>query len=970
MDTRQTSRFSLVSAVYGVQDYLPEFLASLDAQHGGLDDTELVFVIDGSPDDSESIIRRWVDATGHRATVIVQENAGPGAARNAGIAAATGEWLGFPDPDDVLAPGYLDALRRFLAAGVDGIDFIAARALRFTGSIEHARDDHALGYRFRRGSRIASPAEDAKIIHLQISSSFVRRDALLRHAPEGFDERVRPTFEDGHLIAKLWLRSGTPPIGLLADAVYYYRQRSDGSSLVQGSAKDVARYTELPRHGYLSLLHEAAAVGPVPRWLQFLVLYDLQWPFREDHGMASLTSGLEASVKRAYLEVVAEILAHMDDDAILQFNVTWVPLQIRLAWFVMKTGRLPDGLDVLIARTDVREQLVQLRFFQVGSTPEERLQLDGSDAAPVYAKTMAIEYFGRVFLHERILWVSALEDVRVFRPGRSLAEPMRFGSRDLPYFEVTTERVWRGRSALPPGRVAAAAAAVPPGPSIVPWSQPLRRAALAVRWRALVAFDRVRRALHERRVSREVKAVGRAVRRAAVRRRYADAWVLMDRDVFARDNAETLYRYLRDEQPHVNAWFVIRRDSRDYRRLRREGFRLIPFGSRQHVILMLLAAHVVSSQANAYVTSPYDARRFGRGGWKFTFLQHGVMKHDLSRWLNTKQIDLMMATTRPEYASLVADGTQYELTRREVALTGQPRHDELMAAVRRVPAAERDVILVMPTWRNYLLKLETGVGSARDLADGFWESTFLRCWMGLLSDPRLAELAERTGTRIVFAPHPNFQAHLRPRHLPGHVEYFSYAESDIKPMIARARVAITDYSSLGTEAAFAGVPVVYYQFDRDEFYRGAQVYRPGYFDVERHGYGPVVRDQGTAVDATERLLTDEEYGRQYLRRVEADFRYRDERNCERAYLAIRSLDVPWAERDGSLFDGTSAAYDAAGESIVTSSSLPTDDAAPEPSIADSLGSIGAAAQSEPIRSVQPDASIEPERRPEPEPVSL
>jgi glycosyltransferase involved in cell wall biosynthesis/CDP-glycerol glycerophosphotransferase (TagB/SpsB family) len=910
MDTRQTSRFSFVSAVYGVQDYLPEFLASLDAQHGGLDDTELIFVIDGSPDDSESIIRRWADATEHRATVIVQENAGPGAARNTGIAAATGEWLSFPDPDDVLAPGYLDALRRFLDDGGDGTDFIAARALRFTTSIEHARDDHPLGYRFRRGSRIASPAEDPKIIHLQISSSFVRREALLRHAPEGFDERVRPTFEDGHLIAKLWLRSGTPPIGLLADAIYYYRQRGDGSSLVQSSVKDVARYLELPRHGYLSLLHEATALGPVPRWLQFLVLYDLQWPFREDHAMASLTSGLDPEVKEEYLGAVSEILEHIEDHSILRFNPTWIPLQIRLAWYVLKTGRLPGELDVSVSRTEAREQLVQLRYYVASAEVHERLLLDGKDARPAYAKIRAVEYFGRTMMFERILWVSALEDIQIFTSDLAIPDRLRFGAVDLPYFEATVSRVWRGQRRVPSGHAAAASAAVPPRPSVVPWSRPVRRAYLALRWRALVAVDRVRSHLREARLRGMQRAVKRDVRRPKVARRYADAWLLMDRDDVARDNAEALYRYLRTHQPQVNAWFVIRRDSPDYRRLRREGFRMVAFGSRRHAVLMRSAAHLISSQANAYVTSPFDETRFGRGTWKFTFLQHGVTKDDLSRWLNPKRIDLVLACTRPEYESFVADGTQYTFTRREVALTGFPRHDELLAAARSVKPSDRDAILIVPTWRNYLLKRETKLGSAREPVEGFWESEYVREWTALISDDRLASLAARTGCRIVFAPHPNLQAHIRPEHLPKHVEYFSYSDGDIKRMIAQARIAITDYSSLGTEAALAGAPLVYFQFDRDEFFRGAHAYRPGYFTAEECGYGPVVYDVQAAIAAIDLLMTDREYVRPYLVRIEADFRFRDESNSERAYLAITSLDLPWYERDQSLFDGTTTAYDA------------------------------------------------------------
>ncbi|MFC9918530.1 bifunctional glycosyltransferase/CDP-glycerol:glycerophosphate glycerophosphotransferase [Agromyces binzhouensis] len=951
-------RISLVSAVYGVEAYLPEFLDSLAAQEGGLEDTELVFVVDGSPDDSAGVIRRWIEATGHDANLIVQDNAGPGAARNAGIAASTGTWIGFPDPDDVLAHGYLEAFRRFIADGsAAGIDFVAARAMRFSESVEFARDDHALGYRFRRGTRIAAPAEDPKVIHLQISSAFVRRDALQAYAPEGFDATVRPTFEDGHLIAKLWLRSGTPPIGLLADAIYYYRQRSDGTSLVQSSVKDHARYLELPRRGYLSLLEEAAAGTGVPRWLQYLVLYDLQWPFREDDGMASLTSGLDPEVKSAYLDAVEAILQHIDEEVILQFNPTWIPQPIRLAWFVMKTGRLPDELDVQVTRLDAREQLVQLRWFQADRAVDERLQLDGRDAVPVHAKTRAVEYFGREMLFERILWVSALHDIRLLTRGGTRLERVRFGTGDLPYYEATVNRVWRGRtSGLPRGHVEAAAAAIAPRPEIVPWSKPFRRARLAVRWRYLVTRDRFRRAREADHERRDRRAVDRAMGRESVRRRFAGAWVLMDRDDFARDNAEALYRYLQAEQPHVNAWFVVRRDSPDYRRLRREGFRLAAFGSRRHRVLMRFAANVISSQANAYVTAPHGHREAGLGDWKFTFLQHGVTKDDLSRWLNPKQIDLILACTRPEYDAFVADGSQYVFTTREVALTGFPRHDELRSVADHVPEQERDVILLVPTWRNYLLKRETGIGSAREIVDDFWESSYITNWTALAADPRLARLAERTGSRIVFAPHPNLQAHLRPEHLPAHVEYFSYADADIKSMIVRARIAVTDYSSLGTEAALVGVPLVYFQFDREEFFTGAHAYRPGYFRAERDGYGPMVEDLDSAVAAIDRLLGDAEFSRRYLERVESDFRYRDTRNSERAYRAIASLDRPWYDRDPGLFDGSTVEYEAVGESGATEEASST--RIEEPTAPDEPASAGSGIP-EPAAAESADSEMAP-----------
>jgi glycosyltransferase involved in cell wall biosynthesis len=74
---------------------------------------ELVVVDDGSTDDSRDVLRQF----GSRIVAIEQENRGPGPARNAGIAAASGELLAFLDADDYWRE---DCLARLWAALVGG----------------------------------------------------------------------------------------------------------------------------------------------------------------------------------------------------------------------------------------------------------------------------------------------------------------------------------------------------------------------------------------------------------------------------------------------------------------------------------------------------------------------------------------------------------------------------------------------------------------------------------------------------------------------------------------------------------------------------------------------------------------------------------------------------------------------------------------------------------------------------------
>lgn len=90
-------KVSVVLPVYNVASYLPKCLESL--QNQSLEDIEIICVNDGSQDNSLEVLQKYA-AADSRIKVIDQPNAGPGVARNNGIKAARGEYVGFVDPDD------------------------------------------------------------------------------------------------------------------------------------------------------------------------------------------------------------------------------------------------------------------------------------------------------------------------------------------------------------------------------------------------------------------------------------------------------------------------------------------------------------------------------------------------------------------------------------------------------------------------------------------------------------------------------------------------------------------------------------------------------------------------------------------------------------------------------------------------------------------------------------------------------
>lgn len=98
---------SIIVPVYDVERYLPKCMDSILAQT--FTDFELILVDDGSPDNCPALCDAAA-AKDARIRVLHQKNGGLSAARNAGLDVARGEWIGFVDSDDYIAPEMYETL--------------------------------------------------------------------------------------------------------------------------------------------------------------------------------------------------------------------------------------------------------------------------------------------------------------------------------------------------------------------------------------------------------------------------------------------------------------------------------------------------------------------------------------------------------------------------------------------------------------------------------------------------------------------------------------------------------------------------------------------------------------------------------------------------------------------------------------------------------------------------------------------
>ena len=93
--------------MYNVESYLDECVNSVRQQT--LEDIEIILVDDGSPDRCGEMAEEYAKLD-NRIKVIHRANGGLGPARNSGMEAAKGEYIGFVDSDDWIEPDMYERL--------------------------------------------------------------------------------------------------------------------------------------------------------------------------------------------------------------------------------------------------------------------------------------------------------------------------------------------------------------------------------------------------------------------------------------------------------------------------------------------------------------------------------------------------------------------------------------------------------------------------------------------------------------------------------------------------------------------------------------------------------------------------------------------------------------------------------------------------------------------------------------------
>ncbi len=859
-------KISVIMPVYNSALYIGEAIDSVVNQTIGIENIQLIIVNDGSTDNSGKIAQSYAEKYPN-IVLVNKENGGVSSARNEALKHIEGKYTAFLDPDDTVSANTYDLVYAFFEKNYDKTSVVSFPIHFFGG----AHGEHLLNEKFKNGEKVIN-LNETNDFQLHITSSLIKSEVAKQ-----MTFKQLATSEDAEALLRVLI--DTPMLGIVPNARYNYRKHT--SSLITDAPAKKEWYAP-HLDGYFSTIIDYAKekFGKIPEFIQNAIMYDISWKMAHSKRPSNLTNE-ELDV---FFEKFYNIVSSLDDHVISQ----------------AQNLSLPQKQHILIAKHQNSDAVSPCDFvynLEFIDTSSAETIISCRAFVPIGAKEISK---GVIFVNGEKICSSPLEkETKTAFLGKETVTSYIFDFKIPHSLLVETSTVYfgfenEGKTTLCPalsfGKHFPLAdyktSFTHQGDFIVTHEQNALIFEKATKEKLKKCHQVFEKELWKSNGFAERKAVlARILARIYKKFHKKPMWIISDRLSKAGDNGEAFFEHLNSIKFNKADYYFAIRKSSDYTRLKKKG-KVVNRASLKYKILHLCADFIISSQAEDFILDPFDY--YGKPykdiltQKKFVFLQHGVIKDDLSAWLNryNKNIVGFVTSAKNETKSII-ENKKYHYTANKIWETGLPRFDKL-------ENKSEKIITVCPTWRRYLTgKIDIATGKWQN-SDDIQNSEYIAFWNGLLKDERLLNCLEKHGYKILFVPHPN---------LPEICDFIDTSslisvekEPNYNEIYKKSALMITDYSSTVFDFAFLGKPIIYAQFDRDKFFSGSHTYLEGYFDYYKNGFGKVAIDLDTTVQYVIQCVENGcECEKMYLDRIEDFFTYRDKNNSSRVLEKILDL---------------------------------------------------------------------------------
>ena len=298
--------YSVITPVYNMEKTLRETIECVINQTIGFEDNiQLILVNDGSSDNSGEICEKYHKRYPNNIVYINKENGGVSKARNAALSHVKGKYTVFLDGDDIWAADAFEKADSFFSKHFDEIDMCSCR-IEYMG--DFAEKEHPLAFKYQSGSKVVSLAENPSYICTTVGNMVLKSDAI---ANMSFNETM-VYCEDSWFINILLAERMA--LGIVSDAVFYYRKNRAGNNTSVNIIKQKAWYFDVIDQYYLGLFkHMENKFGYIPAVFQETVFYDLKWRGFNQDGVRILSE----EEKREHVRLLTKALEYIDDTIIM-----------------------------------------------------------------------------------------------------------------------------------------------------------------------------------------------------------------------------------------------------------------------------------------------------------------------------------------------------------------------------------------------------------------------------------------------------------------------------------------------------------------------------------------------------------------------------------------------------------------------------------------------------------------------------
>lgn len=940
---------SVIIPVYNAEKYLAETLESVIAQDIGFQDNiEIVLINDGSTDKSEEVCLAFKSKYPENIRYIKQKNAGVSAARNKGIDVARGKYISFLDSDDKYSPDVASKVCKFFDEHYDEIDVVAIKLVFFDAKT----GDHMLNYKFTK-TRVIDIEKEPECVQLSGGSSFIkaesvkgrhRFDTQLKLAEDAkflseliIEKGAFGVVSEPSLQYRRLKSTSSALAGSLLNRSYYLKTPKHFSEHLLGlTASSKMKPSKYIQHVVMYDLqwrlnqHSQDVLSPREEKNYKQTIYDLLRQIDDDVIMAQRWMPLERKIfvlkkkyedyeKRIHIEqgkvYINETLIWNYTRSPQKLNIDFISVQpngtIKLEGYFAKPATRKLEVQILMNDKNIKIQKVVRKYMRPHTFLGDVIETGTGFVATIVATQKS--YLRGVLVGEDGMSVVMPLDLRFHTKignfqrsyriaGRNILTNMSKDCLKVSKYSLRKHIYSEGVFCLMILLHELLGKKGPWHPMLVTKDlsaerekKPLKihkRFITVLGRRATYYLSAAIKQLRKKGVPNYVKDIMKSIFIINVRlwvvtaRRFRrkELWIVSDRPTAAGDNGEALFEFIqKQDNKNIKAYFAISKKSPDYNRIKKIG-PVLNWGSYRYRLQFLLVDKVISSHLDGFITNPYGDsvdKFMNLLRFKFVFLNHGINKDDMSSWMNRfdKNISLFIAAGVPEYDSVV--NGNYYYPKENISLSGFPRYDKLHDD-------RKDKVIIAPTWRKYVANKHDDITGERVYDESFKTTEYFYFYQKLLNDDRLMKSLEKHRLKIEFYLHPAHRTQLKDFKGNDFVDIMQYPY-DYSSAFREGSVLLTDYSSVAFDFAYMKKPVIFAQFDEEEFY-GKHWVR-GYFSYDKDGMGPVARDYESTVKELIRILENDcNMEEKYKKRVEKFFAYTDKNNSQRVYKAI--LEMP------------------------------------------------------------------------------